>query len=234
MKSFLISILLLAVVSSSAFGSDRKLQEWLSTGSWSQGVEYCNRKLADDVSRQSDLRSVSTEYLSRLAVYCAALASGKGDELSSNWWWYTAASIDLEAAQSLLPELRKMGLLQTLPAPRSRGPLSAREASEEKMVRLLSGDIVPGTPPRLLNKPRMSSYMLRPITGVAGATVTVEVVVSRDGVPQQPLLVDAHALPVHVLFAYRYLSTWRFEPAKVNDEPVACFYTATVHIQYGK
>jgi hypothetical protein len=228
MKSFFISILLLAAVSRSAFGDDQKLQEWLSTGSWSQGVEYCNGKLVEDVARRSDLRNISAEYLSRLSVYCAALASGKGDRFSSDWWWYTAASLDLKTAQNLLPEMRKLGLLQTLPAPRSLGPANA---GEDKRIRLLSGELVAGSRPRPLGKPRPPKYMFSPIAGVAGATVAVELVISRDGVPQQPLLVDAKALPVHVFFAYRFLSTWRFEPAKVNDEPVDCFYTFTVSTQ---
>ena len=233
-KAYLIFALLLAALASPALGNERKLEKWLRAGSWSKGVEYCNRELMAEVSRRPDLRNVSTEYLSRLAVYCAALASGKGDEFGSAWWWYTAASIDLKTAQYLLPEMRKLGLLQTLPAARNRGPSYEPKPSEEKRVRLLSGEIVPGTPPRPVTKPKAPDYMFRPITGVASSAVGVEFVVSRDGMPQQPLLVDAHALPVHILFAYHFFSTWRFEPARVNDEPVESLYTLTVSVQRGE
>jgi hypothetical protein len=57
------------------------------------------------------------------------------------------------------------------------------------------------------------------------------VIIARDGVPRQPLLVQAQAHPAQVFYAYRYLSDWRFEPARVNGEPVDCAYTLTVTIQ---
>ncbi|HEX3127044.1 MAG TPA: hypothetical protein VH394_06915 [Thermoanaerobaculia bacterium] len=228
MKTILLSTFLLAVLSSPAFGSENKLPEWLDTGSWAEGVDYCDHRLVDDLSQRSDLRDLSAAYLSRLAVYCSALASGKGDEAGSGWWWYTAASLDLKAAESLLSELRKKGFLQTLPAPRSLGPASARGEDDKKMVRLPSGENVPGTPPRPLGKQKIPSYMFHPGRGVVLVSVAVEVVISKDGVPRQPLLVEAHALPAHVLFAYQFLRGWRFEPAKVNGEPVECLYRLTV------
>ena len=226
-KIVLLSVLLLAVLSRPAFGSEKKLPEWISAGSWAEGVEYCDHKLVDALSHRSDLRNLSAAYLSRLAVYCAALASGKGDEAGAGWWWYTAVSLDFKAAQSLLPELQKKGLLQALPAPRDRGPASTGEGNE-KAVRLLSGETVPGSPPRPLGKVKIPSYMFRTGVGVARTSVKVEVVVSKDGVLRQPLLVDAQALPAHVLFAYNFLRGWRLEPAKVGDEPVECFYILTV------
>jgi hypothetical protein len=228
MKTFLLSTLLLAVLARPTFADEKKLQEWISTSSWNEGVEYCDHKMVDDLSHRSDLSRLSAEDLSRLAVYCAALASGKGDEAGSGWWWYTAASLDLKTAQALLPEMRNKGLLQTLPAPRSRGPESAGDSSEKNKVRLLSGETVPGTPVKPIGKPKIPSYMFHPGSGVKAVSVEVEVVVSRDGVPRQPLLVEAHALPAHVLFAYNFLRTWRFEPAKVNDEPVECLYRLTI------
>lgn len=231
MKTYVISILLLTVVSGSALGDDKKLQEWIGSASWSQGVEYCNRELVDDISRRPDLRSISSEYLARIATYCAALASGKGDELSAGWWWYTAASLDLEAAQRLLPEMRKLGLLRMLPVPRMRATSGISDLKEKDEVRLLSGKIVKGIPPRALARPEPPAYMSRRITGVARAIVAVELVVSKNGLPQQPLLMRAEALPPHVLYAYHYLGTWRFEPAKVNDETVESIYSVTITIQ---
>lgn len=230
--TYLMSAFLIAAVASPALGSDRKLEKWLRSSSWSEGVEYCNQKLVDDVSHRPDLRSVSAESLSRLSVYCAALASGKGDAWSSDWWWFTAAALDLKTAQSLLPEMRKMGLLQNLPPARNQGPDGPRTSGEEK-VRLLSGEIVAGTPAYLLSQVKAPPYMFRPITGVASSSVAVEVVVAQDGTPRQPLLLDAHALPVHILYAFHYFSAWRFAPAKVNDEPVESFDRLSVSAQRG-
>jgi hypothetical protein len=205
-----------------------KLQGWLSSGSWSEGLDYCNRDLVKEVSRLPDLRNVSSERLSRLALYCAALASGKGDEASASWWWYTAASIDLKAAQQLLPEMQKLGLLGTLPAPRSRADELKPRRKGEKKVRLPSGEIVTGEPPRPILKPKIRDYLFAPMIGVQGMTVAVEIVVSKEGVPRQPLLMRARALPIHVLSVYHYLSAFRFEPARVNGEAVDCVYSLTV------
>jgi hypothetical protein len=233
MKTILLFTLLLAVLSRPAFGDEKTLPKWIDSGSWAEGAEYCDNKLVDDLSHRSDLRSLSAEYLSRLAVYCSALASGKGDEAGSGWWWYTAVSLDFKAAQSLLAELQKKGLLQALPAPRSRGPELARDGDKKKEVLLLSGETVPGTPPRPLGKPKIPRYLFHPGSGVVRTSVVIEVVVSKDGVPRQPLLVEARALPAYMLFAYNFLRSWRFEPAKVNDEPVECFYRLTVSTQRG-
>jgi hypothetical protein len=225
MKIFLLVALLFPVLSGPAFSSEGKLREWIDSASWSQGVEYCDQKLAVDLSRRPDVRSLSAEHLSRIATYCAALASGQGDEFSTGWWWYTAAALHLKTAQDLLPELRKLGLLQTLPAPRSRIATSVPlEKAEKDKVQLLSGEVVSGTPPRPLTKPKPPKYLFTLGPGVVSTDVGVEMVVSRDGLPRQPLLTGAQALPVHVFFAYRFFSTWRFEPARVDNEPVDSVY----------
>ena len=235
MKTCLLAILICTAFSSVAFGSERKLLGWISSGAWSQGVEYCNGDLAEDVSRRPDLRNVSTELLARIAVYCAALAGGAGDEHSSGWWWYTAASLDLKAAQRQLQKMRKKGLLLEVPPPRSRVTvLRAREEKDKKLVLLPSGEVVAGEPPEPVSKPEIPDYMARPITGIKGASVAVEVVVSREGVPRQPLLLFALSLPVHALYVYHYVRAWRFEPAKVGGEPVDSVYSLTVSVQRGQ
>lgn len=228
MKKVLPSALLLTLLSNAAHGSDEKLRKWIDSESWPQGVEYCGKGLMEDLSRRPDVRSVSGEHLSRIATYCAALASGQGDEFSSGWWWYTAAALHLKTAQDLLPEMQKLGLLKTLPAPRSRGNSIRLEKAEKDKVWLPSGEIVSGVPPRPLAKPKPPKYLFRPGPGVASTDVEVEMVVSKDGLPRQPLLVEAQALPLHVLFAYSFFKTLRFEPARVGNEPVDSVYKINV------
>jgi len=131
-----------------------------------------------DLSRRPDPRNISAESLSRIATYCAALAGGNGDDADSGWWWYTAVSLDQKQAQRLLPELQKAGLLRKLPAPRSR---TSREPLADGKFRRPTGQIVEGTPPRVLDKPKAPAFMFPSIRGVASATVEVELVASRTG-----------------------------------------------------
>jgi hypothetical protein len=225
MKILLLSALLLAAAADSTL--EDKLRGWVGSQSWQQGAAYCDGDLFVELSRRPDPRNISTGSLSRVATYCAALAGGNGDEAGSGWWWYTAVSLDQKEAQRLLPELQKAGLLQKLPAPRSRtshGPLA------DGKIQRPTGEIVEGVPPRVLDKPKPPASMFPSIRGVASATVEVELVVPRTGVPQQPLLLKAKALPVHVFNAYHFLRTWHFEPAKVGGEPVDSIDAVTISL----
>lgn len=228
MKILLLSSLLLAAAVDSTL--EDKLRGWVGSQSWQQGAAYCDGDLFVDLSRRPDPRNITAESLSRIATYCAALSGGNGDDAGSGWWWYTAVSLDQKQAQRLLPELQKAGLLQKLPAPRSR---TSHEPLADGKLQRPTGQIVAGTPPRVLDKPRPPASMFPSIRGVASATVEVELVVSRTGVPQQPLLLKAKALPVHVFNAYHFLRTWRFEPAKVDGEPVDSIDAVTISLHSG-
>ena len=230
MKKHLVLGLLAFLVSAAAFGNEAKLQSFLDSGSWQEGARYCDKDLLEGLSRRKDIGNVSAMVLSRLATFCAALAGRAGDDFKSGWWWYTAVSLDLKAAQELLPRMREKGLLASLPEPRSVLP-KAPEKLEKGQVRLASGEVVAGTGPRAVTKPKIPKVMFLPVSNVARAEVAVEMIVSRDGLPRQPLLVEAKALPAHVFFAYHFVSGFRFEPARVNGEPVECAYTMTVTTQ---
>ena len=229
MKKSLLAGLIVFLVSGAAFGDERKLQSFIDSESWSDGFKYCERKLLEGLSRRPDIRNVTAADLSRMSTYCAALSGRAGDDFKSGWWWYTAVSLDLDAAQAMLPKLREKGLLTSLPAPRSSNVV--KEKTEKGEVRLPSGEIVKGDSPRAVTTPPIPKMMHLPISGVVRAVVKVEVIISRDGLPRQPLLLDAKALPVHLVFAYHFVSGFRFEPARVNGETVDSSYTLTVTTQ---
>lgn len=230
MKRRLIATLLVLLASGAAFADERKLQSFLDSESWQDGSRYCDTDLLEGLSRRPDVRNVSAAELSRIATRCAALAGRAGDDFKSGWWWYTAISLDLDTAQALLPKLREKGLLATLPEPRNSNP-NALEEPKKGEVRLPSGEVVAGTSARAVTKPRIPKVMFLPVSNVARAEVAVEVIVARDGLPRQPLLAKAKALPAHVFFAYHFLSGFRFEPARIDGEPVDCAYTMTVTTQ---
>jgi hypothetical protein len=232
MKKCLLATLIAFLVSGAAFGDERKLQSFIDSESWDDGFKYCETKLLGGLSRRPDIRNVTAADLSRMSAYCAALAGRAGDEFKSGWWWYTAVSLDLDAAQALLPKLREKGLLTSLPAPRSANAANAIKLKTQKgEVRLPSGEIVKGDPPRAVTTPPIPKMMYLPVSGVVRAVVMIELIIARDGLPRQPLLLDAKALPAHLVFAYHFVSGFRFEPARVNGEPVDSSYTVTVTTQ---
>lgn len=229
MKNVLVAALLLPLLSNAALGDEgKKLRRWIDSSAWSKGAEYCDRRLLDNLSRQPDAQFLSSEYLARIATYCAALASGKGDEFDAGWWWDTAGNLHRKTAYELLPELQNLGLLKVLPALRGRVTSSPPEKVGEGKVRLVSGELVAGIPPRLLGRPKNPRYLYSLGFSVVRAEVGIELVVSRDGLPRQPLLIEAKALPLHLLYVCRFLSTWRFEPARVNDEPVDSVFETSI------
>lgn len=230
MKKHLVISLIAFLVSGAVFADEGKLQSFIDSESWQEGARYCDTDLLEGLSRRPDIRNVTGADLSRMATYCSALAGRAGDDFKSGWWWYTAVSLDLDAAQALLPKLREKRLLASLPEPRSANA-NALEKQKKGEVRLPSGEVVPGTSARATTRPKIPKVMFLPVSNVARAEVAIEVIISRDGLPRQPLLARAKALPAHVLFAYHFLSGFRFEPAQVDGNPVDSAYTVTVTTQ---
>jgi hypothetical protein len=227
MKNVLVAALLFPLLSNAAFGDEaKKLRRWIDSSAWSKGAEYCDGRLLDNLSRQRDAEFLSHEYLARVATYCAALASGQGDEFDAGWWWDTAGNLHRKTAYELLPELQNLGLLKVLPP--LRGRVSTLEEVGEGKVRLVSGELVDGIPPRPLGKPKTPRYLYSLGFSVMDTDVSVELVVSRDGMPRQPLLIKSRAFSIHLLYVCRFLSTWRFEPARVNGEPVDSVFETSI------
>ncbi|HET9229257.1 MAG TPA: hypothetical protein VFR31_21435, partial [Thermoanaerobaculia bacterium] len=185
MKKHQVLSLIAFLVAGAVFADERKLQSFIDSESWQEGSRYCDKALLEGLSRRPDIRNVTAADLSRISAYCAALASGGGDDFKSGWWWYTAISLDLDAAQSLLPKLREKGLLTTLPEPRSANA-NALEKTGKGEVRMPSGEVVAGTGARATTKPKVPKVMFLPVSNVARAEVAIEVIIAKDGLPRQP------------------------------------------------
>jgi TonB family protein len=67
------------------------------------------------------------------------------------------------------------------------------------------------------------------------ATVRIRAVISRDGVPVNPQVLNADEVdPRFAQAALDAVSQWRYQPARLNEHPVANMTTITVYFQLGK
>ncbi len=92
-----------------------------------------------------------------------------------------------------------------------------------------TGETVDGTQVRPLKPYKIPKYLHD--RGVKKTQVAVEVVVDTDGLPWQPMLLGAQALPVHGFLAFNFFRAGRFSPAVVNGAPVASVYMLTVTME---
>ena len=194
---------------------------------WAAGLEVCE-SLASSEGERPDRGDLPASHFACLASLCAAISSGAGDNWRTNWWWFTAVALDLQEAGENLRALRELGLLKDLLPPRGRVDDSRSKRVTKTRVLLPDGRLLEGTPPERLGSKQHPEYLFVPIDGIARQSVKVELIVGKDGLPWQPVLVSAKALPVHVFLTLFYLHELRFNPAMVADEPVDSVYAMTI------
>ncbi len=217
--------LLLASLATPAHASD-PLQQAVAARDWQAGSAACEG-LAAVEARRPDRRQLSAAQYAEKAAYCAAIASGAGDQRAATWWWFTAVAMDTTRALALLPPFRASNLLLELPPPRT-ALSTAKDKLERGEVRLPSGEVVAGDSVTVALRPRPSKDVFGPAAALARADVSVEVLVDEEGYPTQPVLVSAKALPLHAFAVFDYLRQWRFTPARVKGEPVTSAYLLTI------
>jgi len=191
----------------------------IQDGAWSAGQARC-ASLAESEARRSDRRQLAAAHYAELAAYCAAIASGAADPDEASWWWFTAAAIDSKTALALLPEFEEKGLLRDLPAYRRPANSDPQTKYAKDQVLLPDGKVVSGVGADGVPFPKPPSYLFSHVQGVARTEIHIEVLVGKDGVPREPVLLSARALPIHAFLAFRYLGTWRFKPARVDGDAV--------------
>jgi outer membrane biosynthesis protein TonB len=108
----------------------------------------------------------------------------------------------------------------------------------EKQVLEVADQIVAGTgqkhiqPPKIIRRvrPRFPEGLRQ--MGVSG-NLWVEAIIGEDGVPREPLVVDARGVgPAMKYVALEALRQWRFEPARLEGKPVKVYYVLDVNFKY--
>ena len=188
----------------------------IQAADWHEGAGTC-AQLAVTESRLHGRGDLPASRYAILAVRCAAIAASAGDLATSEWWWYSSLAMDSQAAAAEAANLAAVAAFHPA-APRPPTPPAAQ--LDGTHVTLPDGSVVIGTAPRRLGPKKPPHYMFEPVPGVAGYEVDVETIVGADGVLHKPLLVSAHALPVQAFLTFASLREWRYEPSRVDQQPV--------------
>jgi hypothetical protein len=231
-KVFPVVTLLLLFTPLALFAADPvdRLGSAIQARNWPKGMRVCNG-LPRTESRRPDWRQRAASHFAELAAHCAAVASGTGDRWRSNWWWSTAAAMDVDTARNLLPRFQSMGLLLDLLPLRIHAYAKSPEPRSEDQVLLPNGEFVTGERVRPRNHPRIPDYLFGNVPGGARTQVEIGFTVDEEGLPWQPMIVSAQALPLHAFMAFAFIGEWRFFPAVVDGAPVASTYMMTVTVE---
>lgn len=193
-------------------------QEWKQAGKRARRVAG---EMVDNVGTGSE----AAHSLAVAAAILAIAEAGLGHQEDAEWIWDSALNLDPGIAQTdvsgygpAAADLRKRSL-------RSK-EAKAEETPEEHKKEVEAPRIIHQT------KPDYPEALRR--LGVGG-DVVVSAVIGTDGRPRQPLIVDAHGGgPALKYLALDTVRKWRFEPAKLNGQPVKVYYVLTINFHVRK
>jgi protein TonB len=198
--------------------ADKQLraQQWQEAGKKAQRV-------ANEMVNNVGTRIEAAHSLAVATALVALAEAGLGHQEDAEWLWDSALNLDPSIAQT---DVAGYG-----PAAAELRKRSLRSKAKEDETTLEQKDV---EAPRVIykTKPNYPEALRR--LGVAG-DVAVSVIIGTGGRQRQPLIVDAHAGgPALKYLALDTLRQWRFEPAKLDGQPVKVYYVLTINFKVKK
>jgi hypothetical protein len=164
----------------------------------------------------------ASEAVARICALRAIAEMGLGDEETARWYWYMAHSMDPEVTQS---DFSAYGEPATL---LQRVPLWDEAAEEpDEPLDLQGVDIE--APWREDSPPPDYPLGMRRLR--VEDSITVQLIIGKDGKPCCPNLADEIKAPTLAYAAMVALRQWRFRPATLAGEPAQVFYNLTVNFK---
>lgn len=156
------------------------------------------------------------------SLYRALAEAGLGEEREACWYWHVALAFN--------PLLVDFGL-DRFGEP-ARFLLNHEEPYGSNESETAESDEAPGdgvvAAPRKKRSPRPDFPYGAKYFQVTGALVVLAVI-DRDGVPRTPSVITPLPAASLTWTGLEALKRWRFEPARLDGEPVSVFYTLTIN-----
>lgn len=195
----------------------RAIDQDLQLGSWMRAGASA-AELGDEMAAILTEQRGADYALATVAAYEALAAAGQGHRDEARWLWLTALNLWDDYEGSDLSAYGRAGeVLDGVRLRENRDDLQ-RPQSEGEVQTIADVD---RPPMRTAGEPPLYPASLQ-VRGVEGL-VLVEAVVDSDGRLREPLVVESEGPPAFVYSALRTLSAWRFDPARLDGEPVAVF-----------
>jgi TonB family protein len=189
-------------------------------------------RLGDQIVAGTGTGQGAGDVLAVAAAFRAIAEAGQGRQEEAGWHWDMALNLlpdigktDLSPYGAVAAEL-KTRQLRPVDPDRLKLSLEGVKSTEQEAIQKHS------QPPRIIRKvrPRFPKGLRQ--MGVAG-NVRVEVIIGEDGVPREPLVVDAQGGgPAMKYVALEALRQWRFEPGRQEGEPVKVYYILNINFKY--
>lgn len=168
-----------------------------------------------------------------VALHRALAEAGLGNEDDAHWYYQVALAFNPLLADYGLDRFGEPGRF-LLEMGASTAFVSADAAAADK-YRGGASSTTPRvvTPPKAKKRPKPNFPYGAGYFRVSGPLI-VQVIVSEDGRPTYPNVLESLQAASLTWVALEAVRKWRFEPARVNGEPVAVYYNVTVNYRFRK
>ncbi len=207
----------------------KAVDQKLRAQQWEQAEKQV-LEVTDQIVAGTGTGQGAADILGVASAFRAVAEAGQGREEEAGWHWDMALNLRPEVAKTDLSPYGAIGVgfkaRQLRPIDPNRVSPQAVEAAKQEAIQKHF------QPPRIIRKvrPRFPEGLRR--MGVSGSLL-VETIIGEDGVPREPLVVDAGGVgPAMKYVALESLRQWRFEPARLEGQPVKVYYVLNVNFKY--
>ena len=214
----------------------KETDQMLRAHQWEAAAKQ-GRKAGEEIVNLAGAGDSPAYSLAVVDVFRAIAEAELGHQAEAEWLW--------ESALNLFPDVAKTDL-----SPYGKKALELRRLTlrdpNRKMERELldrmngkDGEAIFNPenknvePPRIVHQTR-PEYPKALRLLLSQGRVVVSSVIGKDGRPRQPVIVDAQGGGASMRYvALETVGQWRFEPAKLDGQPVAVYYVLTISFKIG-
>jgi len=216
-------VVLIATIATAVYAQSNPIERWnlrltesaqlLEGGGHAAALKKVERVIRE-MGGQLGKGDEAARALGIAVSYKAVALAGLGREEDALWYWHTALALYPPVAERDLAAFGEAGAFLAA----HREPRQAE-----------NGENVPPDPKIEAPRPirRVDPQFPGGARAFAGGNVVLETVITKDGKVTAPRIVQPLPAPTISYAFLEALRKWKFEPGKVNGEPVEMMFTLT-------